>query len=65
MAQFLKIAKLDDENVNALRELEAELGKHIMAFTAGLELADLSQAQLEKVQRLEEELDAYLIVYEE
>jgi hypothetical protein len=65
MAQFLKIAKLSDEDVDTLRELETELGKHIMAFTPGLELADLSPEQLEQVQTLEETLDAYLIVYED
>ena len=64
MAQYLKIAKLDDAGTNKLRDLEAELGKHIMAFTPGLELADLSEEQLEKVQSLEEEMDVYLIVYE-
>ncbi|MBK8988706.1 MAG: hypothetical protein IPM39_21980 [Chloroflexi bacterium] len=64
MANFLKIAFVDEPGVEKIRALEIETGKHIMAFTPGLEIADLTEAQLAKVRALEEELGVTLLVYE-
>ncbi len=64
MANFLKIAQLDDDGVGKIRALEIETGKHVMAFTSGLEIANLTEAQLAKVRTLEEELGVTLLVYQ-
>ncbi|MCA9875091.1 MAG: hypothetical protein H6659_08860 [Ardenticatenaceae bacterium] len=64
MASFLKIAPLDDDGVQKLRTLEDDLGKHIMAFIPGLEIANLTQDQLAQVRALEDELQVTLLVYE-
>jgi len=64
MADFLKIAALDEDDVAKIRALEEEIGKHVMAFTTGLDIARLTQTQLARVRDLEEELGVTLLVYE-
>jgi len=64
MTEFLKVAHLDDESVDRLKELEKEMGVHIMAFESGLDIADLSEEQIDRVQSLEEELGVTLVVYQ-
>ncbi len=64
MAQQLKIARLDEDAVASIQELEAETGKHIMAFETGPHFATLSDEELERVQALEKALNVILIVYE-
>jgi hypothetical protein len=63
MTEFLKIAELDDGSIHRIKDLEKEMGVHIMAFESGLNIADLSEEQLNRVQALEEELEVTLIVY--
>ena len=63
MTQFLKIAHLDDDEVDRIRELEVALDRHIMAFEPGLEIADLSEEQLAQIRALEEDLGVTLLVY--
>lgn len=65
VTQFLKIADLDDDGVRRIRELEATLDQHIMAFEPGLEIADLEDEQLAAIRNLEEDLGVTLLVYEE
>lgn len=64
MAQYLKIASLDEEGVTTIRQLEESLGKHIMAFRPGLKIASVTDAQIETVKAIEEKLDVILLVYE-
>lgn len=64
MANFLQIAPLSQEEVGRIRELEEAIGKHIMAFVPGLEVADLDDAQVAQVQALEADLGVTLLVYE-
>jgi hypothetical protein len=64
MAQQLKIATLNEAQVDKIRTLEKATGKHIMAFEDGPPFADLSQEHLDQVQGLEEELGVLLLVYE-
>lgn len=64
MAEFLKIAQLADEEVAQVRALEADLGKHVMAFEAGLEIAALDEAALARVKELERRLGVTLLVFE-
>ncbi len=63
MAEFLKIATLDSDAVEKIRALEKSTGSHIMAFKPGLEVADLSDSQMDAVQRVEDDLGVILIVY--
>ena len=64
MAQQLKIAQLDEDQVAMIVALEADTHKHIMAFEAGPEFATLSEEELERVKMLELELGVILIVYD-
>lgn len=64
MSDFLKIAQMDDQDVVRLKELEQELGLHVMAFEKGLQVADLDREQLAKVRELEEDLNVTLLVFE-
>lgn len=63
MAEFLKIATLDSTGVNKIRSLEQATGTHIMAFEMGLELASLSEEQMNAMKALEKDLGVILIVY--
>lgn len=65
MANFLKIAKLDEKSVTKIKELEKSLGTHIMAYQAGLKIANLSESQLQKIKDAENELDVILLAYAE
>jgi hypothetical protein len=64
MANFLKIAPLSTDDVDKIRALENEIGKHIMAFVPGLAVASLSDEEVARVQALETELGVTLLVYE-
>lgn len=60
----LKIAKLDDDSVAKIREMEEEMGVHIMALERGVKFIALAPEQLAKVEVLEKELGVMLLVYE-
>ena len=60
----LKIAKLDQEGVSKIREMEKEMGVHIMALEPGVRFISLAPEQLTKVEALEKELGVILLVYE-
>ena len=60
----LKIAKLDDGSVGKIREMEKEMGVHIMALEPGVKFIALAPEQLAKVEALEKELGVMLLVYE-
>jgi len=64
MAQFLKIAKLPEDDVAKIRDLEESLGTHIMAYQSGLQMAVLTGAQVQEVQTIEEELGVILLAYD-
>jgi hypothetical protein len=64
MSQFLKIARLNDEQVARVRALEEALERHIMAFEPGPNIASLSEEQIAAVKALEESLGVTLLVYE-
>lgn len=64
MAEFLKIAKLDTEDVALIKGLEASLGRHIMAYQTGLQMANLTDEQIQVVKDAEEQLDAILLVFD-
>ena len=60
----LKIAKLVQGSVGKIREMEKEMGVHIMALEPGVKFITLAPEQLAKVEALEKELGVLLLVYE-
>lgn len=64
MTDFYRIASLDEAGLQRIRDLEQDLGRHIMAFEPGLDVASLSDEQLARIRELEEALGVTLIVYE-
>ena len=60
----LKIAKLDNDGVGKIREMEKEMEVHIMALEPGVKFIVLAPEQLAKVEALEKELGVMLLVYE-
>ncbi len=59
----VKVAQLDETNLNRLRTLENELGARIVAFEKQYPLANLSEEQLKQLQTAEKELDVVLVAY--
>ena len=64
MSKFFKISQLDEEQVAQVRVLESQLGKHVMAFAPGLQIAALDADDLARVKELEERLGVTLLVFE-
>jgi hypothetical protein len=64
MAEYLKIADLDEGDVARIKQLEESLGTHIMAFRPGLKIAGVTEAQLQEIKAVEDKLDVILLVYE-
>lgn len=65
MAEFLKIATLDANSVAKVRELEASLGTHIMAYQPGLKMAELTDEQVKAIRDVEKNLGVILLAYNE
>ncbi|MFO7680935.1 MAG: hypothetical protein R6X34_12870 [Chloroflexota bacterium] len=65
MAEFLKIAKLNEQDVAKIRALEEAMGTHIMAYQPGLQMADLTAEQVQALQGVENELGVILLAYDE
>ena len=61
----LKIATLDEATIAKIKQLEEDLGKHIMAFEPGVSFALLSKDEFLKVEALEKEAGVTLLVYDE
>ncbi len=58
-----KISEISEEIVGKVKDLESEMDVHIMAIEPGLEYAELSDEQIQKVQALEGESSKILLVY--
>jgi hypothetical protein len=56
-------AKLETDALNALQDLEQELGKTLVAFTKDDKPASLSEEQVARIQSLEECLGATVVAY--
>ena len=63
MANYLKIAELDEQGVEKVKKLEKTFGTHIMAFVPGLKIANLSDHQLKEIKAVEDELGVILLAY--
>ena len=59
----MKIAKLDEQKVAKLRELESELGTCLVALEEEFSLARLSPEQVARLQDAERELGVVLLAY--
>ena len=65
MAEFLKIAELDEGGIAKVKNIEESLGLHVMAYQRGLDIASLTKEQLQEIRSVEEELGVILIAYQE
>jgi hypothetical protein len=55
--------KISDDDLRKLNELEKKLGKCVVAWNQKLEPADISEAELKDLQKLELEMHAVLVAY--
>ncbi|MCR9140644.1 MAG: hypothetical protein NXI24_00115 [bacterium] len=56
------VSKLDANKLEAVQRLEKDLGKTFIAFTPyDLKPADLSEAELARIKKLEDELSVSLV----
>ena len=59
----MKIADLDEEGIERIRQMEEAMGSLIVALEPHYPLAELEEEQVEKLQGLEKELGVVLIAY--
>ena len=59
----LRIAKLDDTNLEKLQSMEQEFGSRIVALEPYYPPAELTQDQLNRLKTLEKELQVVLLAY--
>ena len=64
MYPHLKLATLSEEGTKKIQELEKQTGFQIMAFEGEVVLAMPTPDQLEKIRKLEEELNVTLLAYQ-
>jgi len=63
MTKHVKLAKLDEEQLKKVRELEAELGVRVLAYAQPVVPATLTEEQLAKLQIAETDLGLCLVAY--
>lgn len=61
----MKIADLEEAEVERIRQMEEQLGTLILALEPHYPIAELSGEQLQKLHALEQELGVVLIAYRE
>ena len=59
----MKIANLEEADVERIRQMEEQLGTLILALEPHYPVAELSEEQLAKLHALERELGVVLIAY--
>jgi len=63
-AMFCNASKLDDRKLGAIKALEQELGKTLVAYScSNSEPSDLSDAELMKIKTLEEKLAVTVVAF--
>jgi hypothetical protein len=60
----MRIAKLEESQLNKVQELEEELGTYVVALEPYVRLAELSEEQIQKLQAMEQDLGVVLLAYE-
>ncbi len=63
MTQPMAPAKLDDTTLEEIRNLEKEMDTVLVALDPVPSLADLSQADLEKLRQAEQRLGVVMVAY--
>ena len=61
----LKIADLDEETLDRIKDLESEMGTLILALSPQYPIAELTEEQAAKLKELEEELGVVLVAYQQ
>ena len=59
----MRIANLDQERLEKLKELEAEIGAVILALEPQYMPADLTEEQIAKLRAMEDDLGVVLLAY--
>ena len=59
-----KPAELDPKDLEAIQNLEAELGKTIVALDNRLQYARMTPEQMQKLRKAEQKLGVVLVAYE-
>ncbi len=60
----VSVAMLDESQISKIRDLERDLGTHIMAVERTCHWADLSEDALRRLKETEQELGVMLLAYE-
>jgi hypothetical protein len=55
--------KLNDADIEKLKDLEKKLGKCVVAWDQKLDPAVISEAEVKELQALEKEMNAVLVAY--
>jgi len=64
MAELCALSSLDQNQINAIQNLEKDLGKRLLAYSCHhIELARLNDEGLQKVNNLQNELGVILLVF--
>jgi len=61
----MKIANLDEANIERIRQMEESMGTLIVALEPHFPPAELTEEQMRKLQDLEKELGVVLIAYQD
>ncbi len=64
MSNNLPPASLDEATLSEIRNLEAEMGKVLVALNPAPAYAELSQDQLQKIRDAERKLGVVMVAYE-
>lgn len=61
----MQIAQLDDTTLEKIKDMEQDLGMCILALEPKYPLAALTQEQLDRLHKLEKELNIVLLAYKQ
>lgn len=64
MAEQYKIATLNNDAIQKIQTFEKETGKQLLALETGIQIADLSEKQLNELRKLEKDLGVVLLAYD-
>lgn len=64
MAEQYKIATLNNDAIQKIQTFEKETGKQLLALETGIQIADLSEKQLNELRKLEKDLSVVLLAYD-
>lgn len=66
MVMMCGIARLSEDTLKAVKNLEIEMGKHLLAYSCGnVEPAELTDDELARLQKAEAEMGVSLVAYKD